>query len=118
MGFVGIADDPFDAVHFREFFGRALGVAAGDEDAGGGILATNAADGGSRVVIRSRGDRAGVQDDDVGGFAGLGVRESAVGKLRFERGSVGLGGATSEILNEETRGGTHNFYSGRTPLYL
>ena len=98
---MGITNHPFDAVHLREFIGRALGVAAGYENAGGGIFAADTADGGPRIVVRGRSDRAGVQDDDIGCFAGWREGKSASGDLGFERGAIGLCGAASEVLHEE-----------------
>jgi hypothetical protein len=45
LGFVGVADDEGDAGKRGEFFGSALGIAAGDDDAGGRIAGVDFADG-------------------------------------------------------------------------
>ena len=66
LRFVRVSDDPFDAGHGGEFIRGALRVAAGDENAGGGVFAVDAADGGAGVVIGFGRDGAGVEYHDVG----------------------------------------------------
>jgi hypothetical protein len=98
---VRIADDPRNARQRRDFFGRALRIAAGDQNARIRIFTMRAPDGASRVPIGGGSDCACVQDHQIGGgaFAGGGV--SAGRELRFERGAIGLRGPASEILNEK-----------------
>ncbi len=96
-----IADDPFDTGKRREFFGRALGVAAGDDDSHGGILAVNRADGAPRLRVRSRSDGARVHDDNVGVRFG-GTIEAARAQLALDRGGIGLRRTTSELLDEKS----------------
>ncbi len=63
---VRIADHESHAGESRDFLGRALGVAAGDDDARLGLRAMDAADGLAKLVVGGGGDGAGVQDDEVG----------------------------------------------------
>ncbi len=99
---MGIPDYPFDARHFRKFRGRPLRITSGDQDSRFRVLAVNAANRGPRVGVRFSRHRAGVQDDKIG-IAPVGrAVEPAFGQLRFERGSIRLGGAASEILDMKT----------------
>ena len=66
LRFMRIADHPLDAGQRRQFFRRALRVAAGDQDAGVAVLAVDAPDGLPHVVIGRGGDGAGVEDHQVG----------------------------------------------------
>jgi len=98
---VGIADDVGDAGERREFFGRALCVAAGDHDLGGGIVGMKFADGVAGLGIGGCGDSAGVDDDNVSGLRGAGKEAATVEELAFDGGAVGLGGAAAELLDVE-----------------
>ena len=62
---VRIADDPRDAGKRGEFFGCALSVAAGDDDASGGVFRVNLADGIAGLGIGGGSDGTGVHDNDV-----------------------------------------------------
>ena len=97
---VRVADHPLHARHRRQFFRRALRIAAGHQDARRRILAMHAADGLPHVVIRRRGDGAGVQNDEIGRGAVFGRVEPLGREERLERGAIGLRRAASEILNE------------------
>jgi len=66
LGFVGIADNERDAGEGGKFFGGALGVTTGHEDFGGGILRMDFADGVAGLRVGRGGDRAGVDDDELG----------------------------------------------------
>ena len=57
---VRIADDEGNSRENRQFFGSALGVAAGDDDARGGIGGVEFADGVARLGICGGGDGTGV----------------------------------------------------------
>jgi hypothetical protein len=99
LGFVGVADDPGDAGELGEFFGGALGVAAGDDDLGGGILGVDFADGVAGLGIGGGGDGAGVHNYDAGCARICGGGAAAVEELTLEGGAVGLGGAAAELLD-------------------
>jgi hypothetical protein len=100
---VGIADDPGNARECGEFFGSALGVAAGDDKAGGGILGVNLANGVAGLSVGGGGYRAGIEDDD-GGRGGIGDRTaSTIEELALDSGAVGLGGTAAELLDVEGR---------------
>lgn len=98
---VRVTDDPGDAGKRREFFGSALRVASGGDDARVGILAMDAANGFAGFGVGGGGDGTGVKDDDVSG--GIGFSGSAA--LRAEavanRVSISLRGAAAEVLDEE-----------------
>ena len=57
---VGIADYAANSRQSSQFLGCALGVAPGDDDLAGGVVAMDAADGGARVLVGGGGDGAGV----------------------------------------------------------
>jgi len=96
--FVGVADDGADAGERGNFFGSALGVASGDDNFCGRILAAYAADGGAGILIGGSGDGASVEQDEVG-VGGGGAGQAASFELAFEGGAVGLSGAASEICD-------------------
>ena len=103
LRFVGIADDPGDTGKRRQFFWSALGIASGDDDADGGIGGVELADGVAGLGVGGSRDRAGVDDDDVGG-AGRGDRGAAtVKQLALEGSAIGLRGAATELFDVESR---------------
>jgi len=63
---MGISDDQGDAFDGGEFLGGALGVAAGDEDAGLGMVAMEFANGLAHFIVGGGGDGAGVEHDQAG----------------------------------------------------
>src|SRR5580692_12059796 len=83
FGFVGIADDMGDAGKDGQFFGGALRVAPGDDQAGVGILRVDFADGVAGLGVGGSGHRAGVEDNDGGGGGVGGSRAAAVKELAF-----------------------------------
>ena len=64
--FVAVADDGVDFGQGGEFLRGALGVASGDDDAGGGVLAADAADPGAGLAVGLGGDAAGIYNDNMG----------------------------------------------------
>ncbi len=78
-----------------------MGVAAGDDKAGGGILGVEFADRVAGLGIGGGGYSAGVEDDDGGGGRIGGRGAAAVEELAFESGAIGLGGAAAELLDVE-----------------
>lgn len=68
--FVAVPDDGDDAGDRGEFFGSALGVTAGSDDASRRVETAGAADIGAGLAIGFGGDAAGIDDDHVG-FGGL-----------------------------------------------
>ena len=101
LGLVGVADDPGDAGESGEFLGGALGVTAGDDDAGGGIVGVKFADGVAGLSVCRGGDGACVDDDDVGGGGVNCRREAAIAELALDGGAVGLRGAAAELFDVE-----------------
>ena len=99
-----VADDPLDTGHDSEFIRSTLGVATGDQDAGGGVFPVDSSNCGTGIAVGFGGYRAGVQDDDVGCGAFRGGGEAAGSEERVEGGAVGLGGAAAEVLDEECCG--------------
>src|SRR6476661_8018462 len=86
-----------------DFLRGTLGVAAGDDDAGAGLRAMDAADGLAKLVVGGRRDGTGVQDDEIGVGQRSGGTETARSEAGFQRGPIGLGSAASECLYEITR---------------
>ena len=98
---VGISHHPFDAGHGGQFIGRALGIAASDQNARVGVLAMYPAHGLAHVFVGGLGDRTGIQDHQVR-VAALGCSIQPLGRKQgFERGAIGLGGPAAEVLDEE-----------------
>jgi hypothetical protein len=61
-----------------------------------------APNGRARILIGRRGHGARVQYNDFGFRRVTGSRQPSLGQLAFNRGAVGLGGATTEVFNIET----------------
>ena len=99
MGFVGIADNEGDAGEGRKFFGGALGVTAGDEDFGGGILRVNLANCIAGLCVSGGRDGAGVDDDELGVLGRSRGSTAAVKELAFDGGAVGLGSAAAKLFD-------------------
>jgi hypothetical protein len=68
--FVGVANDPGDAFDLGKIFRGALGIAAGDEDAGRGVVALEAADDLADVLVGRGRDGAGIEYNK-GSLAGV-----------------------------------------------
>src|SRR5882762_9613691 len=103
LGFVGIADDPGDTGERGQFFGSALGITAGDDDANGGVGGMKLANGVAGLGVGGGGDGAGVDDDDVGGGGRGSGSAATVEQLALQGGAVGLGGAATELFDEKSR---------------
>lgn len=65
-GFVAVSDDGGDPLDGGEFFGGALRVTAGGDDAGCRVEAMRAADVSACFAIGFGGDAASVDDDHIG----------------------------------------------------
>ena len=101
LQFMGIANDEGDAREGGDFFGGALGVATGDDDASGRVRGVDFADGVAGLGIGSGGDGAGVEHDHVGSVGLCGRGAALFAQLTFNGGAIGLGGATAELLDVE-----------------
>src|SRR5579863_3944819 len=99
---MGIAYDEMHAGERRNFLGSALRVASRDNDFGLGILAANAANCSTRVLVGSGGDGAGIEDNERGLGGGCGARQSSLLELSFKSGAVRLSGATAEVFYKES----------------
>ena len=97
-----VADNPGDTRKRGEFFGGALRVASGGDDASGRILTVDAANGFASFGVGCGGDCAGVEDDDVGGSVGFGSGAALSAEVVANRVSVSLRGAAAEVLDEES----------------
>jgi hypothetical protein len=103
LGFMGIADNPGDTGESGELFGGALGIAAGDDDANGGVCGVEFSNGVAGLGVGGSGDRAGIHDDEVSG-RGFGCGgATAIEQLALDCGAIGLRGATAELLDIEGR---------------
>jgi hypothetical protein len=103
LRFVGIADDPGDARKSGELFGSALGIAASDNKADGGVGGVKFANGVAGLGIGGGGDSAGIDDDDVGGSGRGGGSAAAVEQLALDGSTISLRGAATELFDEERR---------------
>lgn len=64
--FVAVADDGIDFFEGGKLFGGTLGVAAGDDEAGIGVLAPDAAEVRTGLTVGFRGDATGIYNDNMG----------------------------------------------------
>jgi len=99
LGFVGVANNESDAGDSGEFFGSALGVAAGDDDFPRRVGSVGFADGVAGLGVGGGGDGAGVEDDDVGVRCRRCRGTATIEELAFDGGAVSLGGAAAELLD-------------------
>ncbi len=100
---VVVAHDPDHARQCLDIFGPAGRIAAGRDNASGGILAGNPPDGLTRPLVRTRGDRAGVDDHEIGNVRG-GRFGSTATKFLFEMERVRLVDAAPEGQDGEFHG--------------
>ncbi len=96
---MAVADDSVDFGEGGDFFRGALGVAAGDDDAGLGVLATDAAEVYASLAVGFRGDAAGVYNNDISGCRFAGGRESVVAQVGGDGFAIGAAGAAAEVFN-------------------
>src|SRR6266404_2482966 len=101
LGLVGIAYDKGDAGESGDFFGRALGVAAGNEDARSWIGRVNFANGVAGLSVSGGGDSAGIEDHDVGRRRIARERASLLAQLAFNGRAIRLGGAAAELSDKK-----------------
>ena len=116
--FMRIADDHVDAGQSRDFFGRSLRVTSRDDNSRFRILASNPPDGRSGVLIGTRGDGAGIQDDDSCIFGVGGASKPTLLELAFEGCAIRLGGATAKVFYKKsghTLMVSHAWIPGATP---
>ena len=66
LGLVGVANDEGYAWENRDFFGGALGITAGYEDASGWIGRVDFSDGVAGLGVSGGGDCTSVENHDVG----------------------------------------------------
>src|SRR5271157_4185010 len=96
---VRIPDNKGDSRENRQLFGGALGVAAGDDEACGGIGGVEFADGFARVAVRSGGDGTGVQNDDVRRTGVGGEFAALLAQLALDGGAIGLRCAAAKLFD-------------------
>ena len=109
LGLVRVAHHPLDARQAGQLLRRALGIAAGDQNARGGIFAMHAADGLAHVFVGGAGDGAGVEHHEIGRGALAGGFQPLSREQRFQRRTIGLrrhgirnsGRSTSPLLYYE-----------------
>jgi len=100
---VRIPHDPTHAGQCRQFFGRALRVAAGYKNAAIRIHPLQPPDGCPRIFICAVGHGAGIQHDNFGVASGGGALQSALKKLPLECGTIRLRSAAAKIFYVEAR---------------
>jgi hypothetical protein len=101
LGFVRIADYEADPWEGGDFFGSTLGITAGYENARGGIGRVDFAYGVAGLGVSGGGDRAGVENYDVGGSRIRGKTAALLAELAFDSRPVGLSGAAAELLDKK-----------------
>ena len=108
---MGISHDQRDAFHAGQLLGRALRVAACDQNACLGMVAMDPAHGLAHFVVGGRGNGAGVEHDQAGAGGGRAGRKPFGGETGFDSGSISLGGAAAEIFYPEM---LHYIYGNRS----
>ncbi len=96
---MGIADDEGDSRESGKLFGGALGVAAGDDDARGGISGVEFADGVACLGVGGSGDGTGVQYDDVGRLGARNELATLFAQLALDGGAIGLRCAAAKLFD-------------------
>lgn len=97
-----IADDEIHAGKQGKIFGRALSVAAGSDDARGGVCAMDGANRTPRLSIGRSGNRAGIHDNDVGCSCYARNLKAARAQLILDGGGIGLSGAAAELFDKKS----------------
>src|SRR5258707_6046510 len=100
LWFVGIAYDAADAGEGGQFFWSALGVAAGNDDAGGGACGVNFADSVAGLSVSGGGDGTGIENDDVGALRGY-RGAATIEELALGGRPVGSGWAAAKLFDME-----------------
>src|SRR5690349_20640766 len=95
--FMRVADDLAHAGENCDFFRRSLCVAAGDHDPGFGVLAMDAPDGGTCVLVGRGGHGAGVKNYKLCLRRFVSTFEAALPQLAFDGSTVGLRGPAAEV---------------------
>src|SRR4029077_3261187 len=98
---MGIADDPGDSGECGQLFGGALGVTAGDDQADGGVGGVKLSNGVAGLSVGGGRDGGGVNDNNVGDGGSRGGGTATVEQLALEGRAIGLGGAATELFDEE-----------------
>src|SRR5215471_17391861 len=96
-----ITDNDRDAGECGEFFRSALSVATGDDNTSGGVSRVNFADGVACLGVRGGGNRAGIEDHDIGRGRIGGHDRALLAELALDGGTIGLRGAATELLDVE-----------------
>lgn len=99
---VRIASNPSYAGEGGDFLGGTLSVATCYQNFGLGILTADASQGSAGLLIGGGCDRAGIQNNVVGGCWRTRI-ESPGRQLAVNGGAVGLACATAKIFNVEAR---------------
>ena len=100
---VGIADYLADSGQGGDLFRGALRVTSGHHNLGIGVVAMDAADRGTCVLVGRGGHGAGIENYNLGVIGRCGAVESLLLELALDGGAVGLGSPASEVLDVETR---------------
>jgi len=93
-----VADDLGYAGKRGDFLGRALRVAAGDDDLTIGVFAMHTADGGARILIGGGGYGAGIEDDDFRRGRRQSTLHPELAELALDGRAIGLSRPASEVL--------------------
>ncbi len=96
-----IPNHPGDAGQLGELLGGALGVAAGNKDAGVGAAPVDPPDRLAQLIVGGGGDGARIQDHQIGFLELAGGLHSPGGQARFQGGAVGLRGSAPKRFYEK-----------------
>jgi hypothetical protein len=89
---------------------RPLGIAARNHDFCRWIFTMDTADGCAGVLVCRGGDRASIQDYDIGLLGRLSTGQALCRKLAFQGRSIGLSGAAAKTLDKKAR--HEGYYNG------
>ncbi len=98
---VRVTYNPGHSRQRSQFFWRALGVAAGYQDAAIRIHSLQSPNRSAGVFVSALGHGTGVQDNDFGVPGRSGAFQSAIEKLPLQRCAIGLGRAATKIFYVE-----------------
>lgn len=94
-----ITDNERDARKSGELLGSALGVTAGDEDPGFGILGVDFADGVASLGVSGRSDGTCIDDHEFRIIRRGGWSAATIAELALDGGTVGMGGAAAKLFD-------------------
>ena len=97
--FVAVPNHGVDFREGGELLRRALGIAAGDDDACGRVLAADAAEPGAGLAVGFRSHAASIDNDNICRRRVLGRSKAAMAQVGGNGLAIGAAGAAAEVFH-------------------